>query len=182
MVSSRTCVQTLTKACLLFYRDSILSTKQYLRLHIHALQCLLNSFCMESGHNKESREEEALEIKHLIKELKSLLGQYDSSNTDYADVKRSTELVIENACLISSKDEDEQVKRLTKEDAEMLKGQVTMEVQKLTLDIDHLNFRDMDALVLATGMTVYKKLVIYSACDSYRKQRNDCPNQKLICA
>lgn len=156
MVSSRNCIQILTKTCLVFYRDSILATKQYLRLHIHALQCLLNSFCMEIGHNKKRGDEEALEIKNLIKELTSVLSQYDPSNADYADVKRSTELVIENATVIfSSKDKQNQpFKQLTKEDAEMLNSQVNMEIKKLTSDLDHLNFRDMDALVLATGMFV----------------------------
>ena len=152
MISARSSIQILTKACLVFYRDSILSSGEYLRLHIHVLQCLLNSFCMEIGHNRQ-REDETFEIKNLTKELKSLLSQYDSSNTDYASVKKSTNLVFENvAILLSSEDKAEQAKRLTKEDAEMLKRQVSLEVEKLTHDIHHLNFRDMDALVLATGM------------------------------
>jgi archaellum component FlaC len=151
MISARSSIQILTKACLVFYRDSILSPGQYLRLHIHVLQCLLNSFCMEIGHNRQ-REDEIFEINNLTKELKSLLSQYDSSNADYASVKQRANLILDILC--STEDKTEQVKRLTKEDAEMLKRQVSLEVDKLTHDTSHLNFRDMDTLVLATGMYV----------------------------
>ena len=150
IVSSRTRIQVITKACLMLYKDSILSSKQYLRLHIHALQHLLNSFCMETGHNRERGQDESNDIKSLTKELKSLLSHYDPSNEDYVDIKKSTDLVIENATfLISSKDQP--FKRLTKADAEMLKDQITTEIERLESNIDDLHFRDMDSLVLATG-------------------------------
>ena len=62
LLSSRAHIQILTKACLVFYKESILSTEEYLRLHIHAVQLLLNSFCMESGHAQKRGKEEAKEI------------------------------------------------------------------------------------------------------------------------
>lgn len=151
MISSRSHIQIITKACLIFFDDSILSTKEYVRVHIHLLQNLLNSFCMEIGHNK-SRAEEAPEVKRNIEKLTHLFSQYDSSHEDYAEVKESTELVIENARLLVSKEQEQLSKRLTNDDAGMLKSNVNMEIEELTSRMDSLHFRDMDSLVLATGM------------------------------
>ena len=172
MVSSRSFIQTLTKASLCFYRESILANDDYLRLHIHALQCLLNSFCMEIGHNKTRGREEALEIKSLTTELQSVFSRYDSSSRDYAEVQRSIKLVIENvSVIISPADPDQEqqsFKRITKEDAEMLKSQVTMEIERL-IGIGDLHLRDMDVLVLATGMLLHYKCMLGSTDQTWIK-------------
>ena len=96
MISSCNHIQILTKAYQKFYNDSILSTNEYVQLHIYALQLLLDSYCMESGHAQRSGEKEAEEIKGVSQQLKSLLNQYDTSSSDYAKVKQSTKTVLEN--------------------------------------------------------------------------------------
>ena len=163
MVSFRSRIQVLIKACLIFYDSSILSAKQYLGLHIHALQELLNSFCMETGHAKQRDKEEALEIKEIIKNLKSLLNKYDVSCGDYNDVKESTERVIDSASiLLSSKDatSHQSSRKLTKDDTVLLKKHVLEEIEKLTL-MNNLHVRDMDSLILATGKNYY-----YHTCNT----------------
>lgn len=54
VLSFRNHIQILTKACLAFYTKSFLCTEEYIKIQIHAMQLLLNSYCMESGH-AESR-------------------------------------------------------------------------------------------------------------------------------
>jgi CHAT domain-containing protein/tetratricopeptide (TPR) repeat protein len=157
MLSFRSRIQILIKGCLVFYDNSILSDdKQYLGLHIHLLQELLNSFCMEVGHNKQRDKEEASEIKEIITKLNNLINDYDTSFADYADVQKSTELVIENASLLLPSDDRffQMPTRLTDRDAAMLKNHVLKEVDKLN-KMSNLHIRDMDSLVLATGGLVH---------------------------
>ena len=155
LISFRNQIQTLTRTCQKFYKDSILYTDEYVRLHIHALQLLLNSFCMESGHAQKRGEKEANEIGTISQELKSLLNHYNPSSSDYAEVKKSTETVLENvSILLSSNQSNEPCKRLTKEDAEMLKREVSKNIESLKTKLNEeksLHFRDMDSLVLSTG-------------------------------
>ena len=156
LISFRSHIQLLTKTCQKFYKDSILSTDEYIRLHIHALQLQLGSFCMESGHAKGRGEKEAEEIKVVSQELKDLLNHYSPLSSDYEEVKQSSETVISNAAiLLSSNQPSEPCKRLTKEDATMLKCEVTKNIESLKAKLNReksLHFRDMDSLVLSTGM------------------------------
>ena len=155
LISSRYHIQILTKTCQKFYKNSILSTNEYVRLHIHALQLLIDSFCMENGHAQRNGEKEAEEIKGVSQQLKSLLNHYDPSSSDYAEVKKSTKTVLENAdILLRSGQPDGPSKRITKEDAEMLKCELSKNVQALKARLNtmkSLHFRDMDSLVLSTG-------------------------------
>lgn len=158
LISFRSHIQLLTKTCQKFYKGSLLSTDKYVRLHIHALQLQLNSFCMESGHAKGRGEKETEEIKAVSQELKDLLNRYSPSSTDYEEVKQSSETVISNAAMLLSSDQpNEPCKRLTKEDATMLKSEVTKNIELLKAKLNtenSLHFRDMDSLVLLTGMYV----------------------------
>ena len=165
MISFRSQIQILTRTCQKFYKDSILSTDEYVRLHIHTLQLLLNSFCMESGHARGRGENEIKEIEAISQELRNLLKCYKRSSSDYAEVKRSTEVVLENAgILLSSNQPDEPCKRLTKGDAEMLKCEVSKNIESLKIKLNKeksLHFRDMDSLVLSTGnCSIYLCIVV----------------------
>ena len=162
LISFRSHIQLLTKTCQKFYEHSILSTDEYVRLHIHALQLLLNSFCMESGHAKGRGEKEAEEIKAVSQELKDLLNHYNPSSSDYEEVKQSSENVISNAAILLSSDQpNESCKRLSKDDATMLKCEVTKNIQSLKEKLSaekSLHFRNMDSLVLSTGIYVASQL------------------------
>ena len=159
VISSRDRIQYLVKSCLPFFEKSILSGKLYIRIYIDALQQLLNSYCMEIGHanpNKR-REDEKEEIQKFSKKLTHLLEQYPSSAGDYSDVKKSTMEVLENCSLLLSPSLLHSTRPLTKGDAEIIKTQVVKEMQALESLLGSgkaLNFRDMDSLVLATGMVI----------------------------
>ncbi len=153
-VSFRNLIQVLTNACLVFFRDSLLSIPLYLRLRIDALQKLLNSYCMETGQrmSKEKQAQEELEIRNHVHELKLVLDQYDSSNTDHSEVKKVSKVIIENVMLVVSPNDAHQLcKKLTKDDNVVLKDLVAREIDRLNV-ADKLHFGDMDALVLATGI------------------------------
>jgi len=156
LISSRNHIQLLTKICQKFYKVSILSTDEYVRLHIHALKLLLNSFCMESGHAQRGQEKEVQEITSVSEELKHLLGKYNPSSSDYVEVKKSTEAVLVNAALLISPDKPtEPCRRLSKEDVNILKCEVSKNIESLKTNLNEgntLHFRDMDSLVLATGL------------------------------
>ena len=156
LISFRSHIQLLTKTCQKFYKHSILSTDEYVRLHIHTLQLLLNSFCMESGHAQRREEKEAKEIGAISQELKGLLDTYNPSSSDYAKVKQSCETVLSNAAILLSPDQPgEPCKRITREDATMLKCEVSKNIESLRTKLNvekSLHFRDMDSLVLSTGM------------------------------
>lgn len=161
LIAYRGHIQILTRACLIFYKKSILSTKEYLSLHIQTQQSFLNSFCMESGRarNKASQENEFKEIKCIIQELKSLLSKYDPSSADYNEIRESTDQVVSNASTLlpsSSEISSESFRKLTQHDANVLKDLVATETKKLQtkLNLDeNLHFRDMDSLVLSTGLS-----------------------------
>ena len=163
-VSSRSLIQVLTNACLVFFKDSLLSIPLYLRLRIDALQKLLNSYCMETGQNisKEKQAQEEVEIRNHVHELKRLLDQYDSSNADHSEVKKVSKLIIENVMLLISPNDAHQLcKKLTKDDNVVLKDLVAREIDRLIVD-DQLHFRDMDTLVLATGICIMQFCVLYN--------------------
>lgn len=169
IISSRDVIQCLVKACLPFFEKSILSGKLYIRIYIDALQQLLNSYCMEIGHAdpKRRREDEREEIQKFSKKLTNLLEQYPSTADDYSDVKKSTMEVLENSSLLLSPSLSPSTRPLTEGDAEIVKTQVAKEMQALKSIIGSgkmLNFRDMDSLILATGIItilsyMYHKLV-----------------------
>ena len=161
VISSRDVIQCLVKSCLPFFEKSILSGKVYVRIYIDALQQLLNSYCMEIGHaNPEKRREnEKEEIQQYSKKLTSLLEQYPSTADDYPDVKKSTMEVLENSSLLLSPPLPPSTRPLTmtKGDAEKVKIQVAKEMQALKSLVGSgkvLNFRDMDSLILATGVAI----------------------------
>lgn len=153
VISSRDMIQCLLRSCLPFFAKSILSGKQYIRLHIHTLQQLLNSYCMESGHGnyKERREKEREEVKKLFKTLSDLMEEYPTTACDYTDVKRSTTEILENSSLLLSPDISQPTKRLTRDDVGLIKKHIAEETQQLQSMTEPLNFRHMDSLVLATG-------------------------------
>ena len=157
VISSREKIQCLIKACLPFFEKSILSGKQYTRLHIDALQQLLNSYCMEIGHAnlKERQQQEKKEVQEFLKKLQELFQQYPPTADDYSIVKSSTAEIIENCSILLSPTSTQPTKKLTKEDIEIVKRHVAKERESLQLMISSgktLHLRDMDSLVLATGM------------------------------
>ena len=159
VISSRDVIQCLVKSCLPFFEKSILSGKLYIRIYIDALQQLLNSYCMEIGHaNPERRrEDEKEEIHKFSKKLAKLLEQYPSTADDFSDVKKSTMQVLENSSLLLSPSLSHSTRPLTKGDAEIVKTQVVKEMQALESIVGSgkiLNFRDMDSLILATGIII----------------------------
>jgi len=159
VLSFRNHIQILTKACLAFHTKSFLCTEEYNKIQIHAMQLLLDSYCMESGHAESRKKDEAIQIKVISQKLQALLSRYDPSSTDYMEMKRSTEEVISNASLLLSPSAAPVgSKRLTKEDSQMLKHEVTKELKTLKSKLKEngsLHIRDMDSLVLATGTIVY---------------------------
>ena len=159
VISSRVIIQCLVKSCLPFFDKSILSGKQYIRIYIDALQQLLNSYCMESGHAnpKERREKEKEEIHKFSKKLANLLEQYPSTADDYSDVKKSTMEVLENSSLLLFPTSSQSTRSLTSGDAEIVKARIVKEMQTLESLVGSgkaLNFRDMDSLILATGINI----------------------------
>lgn len=156
VISFRSVIQQLVKSCLQFFEKSILSGQPYIRLHIHALQLLLNSFCMESGHAKQCRDEERTEVLGFSKRLEGLLEQYTPTSPDYADVKQSTEEILENCSVLHElspgNGSSQLTTGLTKADAEAVKADLAREQQALLMEGKSLNFRDMDSLVLSTGI------------------------------
>lgn len=158
VISFRNVIQLLVRSCLPFFDKSVLSGRQYIRLHIHALQLLLNSFCMESGHARQRRDEERGDVLSLSRKLEGLLKQYPSTADDYSSVRKTTLEVLENSSLLLSPAihaSPEDTKLLTADDAETVKAHVAKEEEALQLLVEaseHLNFRDMDSLILATGM------------------------------
>ncbi len=169
MISNRELIEILTKTCLHFYQESILSDEQFVRLHIHALQLLLNSFCMESGrHARRRGEQERMEIQNFSKKLECLLEQYPLSSTDYATVERTTKEILEMAAILCSQSCNDppksSSKALTKGDIMMIKNEVAKEKKRL-LDMkssggSQLHFRDMDSLVLTAGQYIN----VYNDC------------------
>jgi len=125
---------------------------------------------MESGHADCRKKDEAIEIKAISQKLQALLYRYNSSLADYTEVKRSTEEVIRNASLLLSSDAAPvQTKRLTKEDSTMLKQEVTKELEALKVKLKEsgvLHIRDMDSLVLATGILFC--MFNFEECNAFR--------------
>jgi hypothetical protein len=112
---------------------------------------------MEIGHAnpKKRREDEKEEIQQFSKKLTNLLEQYPSTADDYSDVKKSTMQVLENSSLLLSPPLPPSTRPLKKGDAEKVKTQVVKEMQALESLVGSgkaLNFREMDSLILATGM------------------------------
>lgn len=161
-ISFRSVIQLLVRSCLPFFEKSVLSGKQYNRLHIHALQLLLNSFFMESGQAKQRKNEEKEEIAILSQNLDRLLKQYPSTADDYLSVKNATMEILEIAStlLAPTGASYENLNRLSASDAETLIVHVAKEIKELELieASKPLNFRDMDSLILATGMSTCTSL------------------------
>jgi len=113
---------------------------------------------MESGHAGQRRDEERGEVLSLSRKLEGLLKQYPSTADDYSSVRKTTMEVLENSSLLLSPAihaSPEDTKLLTADDAETVKAHVAKEEEALQLLVEaseHLNFRDMDSLILATGM------------------------------
>ena len=155
VISSRNTIQCLVRSCLTFFEKSVLSGKLYIRIYIDALQQLLNSYCMESGHAKpqERREQEKEDIQKFSKKLTNLLEQYPSTADDYSDVKKNTMEVLENSSFLLSP-LPQSTRLLTKGDAEIIKAEVVKEMKSLESLVGSgqaLNFRHMDSLILTTG-------------------------------
>jgi len=156
VLSFRNRIQVLTRACLIFCTESLLCAEEYIKIQIHAMQLLLDSYCMESGHGGGRKKEEATEIKSISQKLQALLSRYNPSSADYAEVKRSTQEVISNASMLLPSDGTPvESKRLSKEDSSMLKHEMTKELEGLKMKLKEtgsLHIRDMDSLILSTGI------------------------------
>lgn len=161
VISFRSVIQLLLKSCLPFF-DKFLSENQYVRLHIDALQQLLNSFCMESGHAKQRDDLEKEEVFNFSQKLEGLLQQYPSTSDDYSSVQEKTLEVLENATILLSPLSFASSKPLTESDVSVMKAYVAKEeeVLKSLERTRNLHFRDMDSLILSTG-TVTWKFVVY---------------------
>jgi len=121
---------------------------------------------MESGQARQRRDEERGEVLSLSRKLEGLLKQYPSTADDYSSVRKTTLEVLENSSLLLSPAihaSPEDTKLLTADDAETVKAHVAKEEEALQLveASEHLNFRDMDSLILATGMYHKDNYVFY---------------------
>lgn len=161
VISFRSVIQLLLNSCLPFF-DKFLSENQYVRLHIDALQQLLNSFCMESGHAKQRDDLEKEEVFSFSQKLEGLLQQYPSTSDDYSLVQEKTLEVLENASILLSPLSYASSKPLTESDVRTVKAHVAKEEEALqSLEATrNLHFRDMDSLIFSTG-TVTWKFVVY---------------------
>ena len=154
VISFRSVIQLLLRSSLPFFDKFILSGNQYIRLHIHALQLLLNSFCMESGHSKQRDDAEKEEVLSFSQKLEGLLQQYPSTSDDYSSVRETTLEVLENASILLSPLSYASSTPLTEGDAGTVKAHVDKEEKALQSlgATKPLNFRDMDSLILSTGI------------------------------